>query len=266
MSQNSNYNGYISAFANIVTSHLQPVFDFEPHPFTVYHAHDPRSREFMGMVRSTTREGDKFDDILSSKEACCTYTLDLDGTLRAYNGFIISCIPDDFPFHIAEIVTTGEHAMNHKDRYRTLDEYKSRFSDPFTAMLSMLGAHSYGVDSGYNDLGIIVENLFRPRKYSPDSAMSNYIGYGIAQSVIDRSKSDCFQIPYRDLFHAKSQMEGWDVVVDIADPYIVLHAEEIADFGAARIGEIFCQMGFRPNIRLELLDKGRSKVPPNFEN
>ena len=215
-------NNYLREWDIKMTDYLAGLFGFRPHEHQVYDARDPESAEMLRIMKANR-------DPTDWEHATATSTVvDMEESRRMrYHLVMAAENENDYPLLLGEGVTSGEHTVKHMNLDNP-DEYFSRFHVPFVAMVSHLGARS-----AYRHLTGEDSDMIPGLDLTSEQCMLNSLGCLAAYQLISGGK----EIPYREIFQAENQKDGWDIV-DISEPIIMAtsgippHLQQVLDAAA----------------------------------
>lgn len=195
-------NNYLREWDRKMTDYLAGLFDFKPHEHQVYDARDPKNAKVLEMMRGWI---DPVDWEHGTKVATM-----MENERMRYHLVMAADNENHYPLLLAEGVTSGEHNVKHTNPDDP-DEYFSRFHLPFRTIVSHIGSRS-----AYKHLTGEDFDIIPGLDVTSEQRMLNSLGCLAAYQLISGRK----EIPYREIFRAENQKDGWDIV-NISEPIMM---------------------------------------------
>ena len=187
--------------------------------------------------------------------ASCFYTADITGGEIDYVIFVGEVHKAALPVIMGEEIIHGEHHTKHARN--SCKPFNELFTDLPVECLGFLGALYVADNSGtdvFYRLNITQPSLDHDFVSREDA--NHFIGYMIATQIHESGK----EIPYRDMFHAPSQNEMWEVVRGIVRPRVVFRQTPGKDkkFAYETLQDFCSEAGLGADIEVE--DIGRDGI------
>jgi len=218
--QKSYSTGDLNRLAYEVNSDLDGIFSFSDKNSLGYIfdlGTDDGRESFLAFSRRLDIPQNEVSKLLTGRlRAACRYL----GRVEGQGNYMITLSKFDerTPLDMGEELTHVEHYVEHD----VDGDYGGKFFEPFKEFLGYLGmehiARKYA-KVNRKKIELIIRHPENAECFESDA--NHTIGYCVGHELLKKG-----DVPYKELFHATDQMEGWKIVNGIARPEIGIKVPE----------------------------------------